>query len=313
MSERGPVVCVGAHVQGLFMHVERVPGEGESVIGRGYREPRDGGKVANVAVAAARFGAPTALVTVIGTDDRSSDWLGYFADERVDTSGIVRCEGPMDVGPALLPPSKIPAMVTIRDLSSRLDGSLVREQAGVIRAASIVMCALESPVDGVTEAFRLAKESDAITVLNPSPVIGIDEELWGLIDILVANEHEAAVLAGIETVDPAWAADAIRRVRSVPTVITTAGPDGAFVAADDADVVHVAAPSVDAVDTSGAGDAFVGALAALLREDEPLLEAVGAAVAAASLSCTKEHTMSSYPSRPEVDAFASKVRGRPTP
>ena len=79
MREPGPIVCVGAHVQGLFMHVERIPSEGESVIGWGYREPRDGGKVANVAVAAARFGAPASLVTVIGTDDRSSDWLDYLA------------------------------------------------------------------------------------------------------------------------------------------------------------------------------------------------------------------------------------------
>jgi sugar/nucleoside kinase (ribokinase family) len=100
--ERGPVVCVGAHMQGLFMHVERIPREGESVRGWGFREPLDGGKVANVAVAAARLGVPVRLVTVIGTDARSTRWLATFEAEGVDTKAIIRLEGPMDVGPALI-------------------------------------------------------------------------------------------------------------------------------------------------------------------------------------------------------------------
>ena len=312
MNEPGPIVCVGAHVQGLFMHVERVPREGESVAGWGYREPRDGGKVANVAVAAARFGAPVALVTVIGSDDRSSGWLDHFASEGIDTRGIVRFDGPMDVGPALLPPSKVPAMVTVGDLSSRLDGVLVHEHAAAIRPASIVVCALESPLDGVTEAFRLAREVGATTVLNASPMTPIDDELLDLVDVLVANELELTALAATGSSDPAESVAAVRRARPVPTVIATAGSDGAFVAARDADVVHVPAPPVDVVDTSGAGDAFVGALVALIRDGEPLLDAVGVAVVGASISCTREHTMSAYPSRAEVETFTLPIQGGTT-
>jgi ribokinase len=303
MTEPGPVVCLGAHVQGLFMHVERVPREGESVLGWGYREPRDGGKVANVAVAAARFGAPVVLITVIGSDDRSSEWLDYFASEGIDTGDVVRLDGPMDVGPALLPPSKVPAMVTVGDLSRRLDAALATEHAERIRAASIVVCALESPADGVEAAFDIARDAGAATILNPSPVTQLREELIALVDVLVANEDEAKVLAGGPT-HPAEAAATIRRRWTLPTAIVTTGSDGAFVASDDGDPVHVPAPTVEVVDTSGAGDAFVGALAALLREGVPLADAVGTAVTAASLSCTREHTMPAFATAAEVGAWA---------
>jgi ribokinase len=303
-AEAGPIVCVGAHVQGLFMHVERVPREGESVLGWGFREPRDGGKVANVAVAAARLGAPVRLVTVIGTDERSSRWLEYFAAEGIDTRGVIRLEGPMDVGPALLPPSRIPALITVGDLSARLGAGLVHEQAAVIRDASVVVCALESPIDGVGAAMRLGRAAGATTMLNPSPVAEVSDTLFPLVDVLVANEDEASALAG-RTNDPAEAVVAIRDRWSIPTVLATAGPHGAFAVSGDAGVLHVPAPAVDVVDTTGAGDAFLGALAAWLRDDAPLETAIAAAISAASLSCTREHTMPAFATPGELETFTS--------
>ncbi|MFM7718235.1 MAG: PfkB family carbohydrate kinase, partial [Actinomycetota bacterium] len=152
MPEPGPIVCVGAHMQGLFMHVERIPLEGESVRGWGYREPWDGGKVANVAVAASRLGAPTRLVTLVGTDERSDRWLARFGSEGVDTSWTGRAAGPMDVGPALLPPSRIPVVIAVTDLGERIDAPFVEERAAAFADASVVACALESPVGGVAAA-----------------------------------------------------------------------------------------------------------------------------------------------------------------
>lgn len=304
----GPVVCVGAHVQGLFMHVERVPREGESVRAWGYREPFDGGKVANVAVAAARLGAPVRLVTVIGTDERSARWLRDLAAEGIGTESIAQVEGPMDVGPALLPPSKIPALATVGDLAARIDAAFVAERAETLADAAVVVCALESPTSGVEEALRRGRLAGATTILNPSPVATLPASMLEVVDVLVANEDEAASLSE-PGLGPADAARTIAAARAIPTVIVTAGADGAFVAdARSNEVRHAAAPPIErVVDTTGAGDAFTGALSAELRRGASLSGAVELAVAAASLACTREHTMASYAGRDELDAF---VRGR---
>lgn len=303
IMEPGPIVCVGAHMQGLFMHVERIPREGESVRGWGFREPLDGGKVANVAVAAARLGAPVRLVTVIGTDERSDRWIASFIDEGIDTSGIVRLDGPMDVGPALLPPSRVPAVISVGDMSVQLDAPLVERHAELFRGASVVVCALESPVDGVDAALRLGRAHGATTILNPSPVSDDVEDLAVLVDVLVVNEHEAEALSRGMTTPPEAAVEIRARLR-VPTVIVTAGARGAFVASGGDGAVHVPAPRLkEVVDTTGAGDAFIGSLAAHLRVTVALQLSVEASVRAASISCTAPHTMPSFPTRRELDAF----------
>jgi ribokinase len=296
----GPIVCVGAHMQSLFMHVERVPREGETVLGWGYREPVDGGKVANAAVAAARLGAPVGLVTALGTDVRSHRWRDYFRTAGIGTDGLIEFAGPMDVGPALLPPSKIPVLVSVTDLGRRLTASTVASRREVIGRASIVVCALESPQDGAAAAFRVGRSAGAITILNASPAAELDPALLAVTDIVVVNEHEAAAFAP-DAGAPSAAAARLRGILRVDRVVVTAGAGGAFVAAGDGDATHVAAPPVDVVvDTTGAGDAFVGALAVRMRVGDDVVAASAFAVRAASLACTRESTMSSYPTLEEL-------------
>lgn len=298
-GDSGPVVCVGAHMQALFMHVERVPREGETVLGWGYRESLDGGKAANVAVAAARLGAPAALVTAIGTDARSEWWRRYFDEQGVDTAGLIEFDGPMDIGPALLPPSKIPALVSVTDLGRRLTAPVVASMSAVIRRASVVVCALESPQDGAETAFRIGRAAGAATILNASPTAELDPALLAVTDVMVVNEHEAAVLSK-GSGSPHAAALALRDTFALGWLIVTAGADGAYVARGD-QVDHVPAPSVEEiVDTTGAGDAFLGALAVCVRDGEPVPEAARFAVRAASIACTREATMSAFPTLSEV-------------
>jgi ribokinase len=115
-TSSGPIVCVGAHMQCLFMRVERVPAEGETVLGSAYGEPTDGGKASNAAVAAARLGAPVALITFVGDDERADRWKPFFADEGIDTRFVATRRGPTDVGVVMLPPSRIPAIISIADI-----------------------------------------------------------------------------------------------------------------------------------------------------------------------------------------------------
>lgn len=298
-NANGPVVFVGAHVQGLFLDVRSVPREGETVLASSFDEPLDGGKATNQAVAAARLGAPTALVTIVGTDERGDRALEFFAAENIDVTRCFRVDGATDVGVVLLPPSRIPAIVTVLDRNRQLDAARVREAAEIIQSGSIVLCALEAPQEAAVAAFELGRQSGARTILNPAPADEISSELLALTDVLVPNEHEASVLARREG-SPADLAGLLARELPVPVIVVTAGPAGAFVAGEDGTVERVPAPIVEAVDTTGAGDAFIGAFASRLQQGWSTVDATAFGVRAASISVTRPGTMPSFPTTGEL-------------
>jgi ribokinase len=294
-----PVVVVGAHVQGLFLDVDRVPREGETVLASSFDEPADGGKSTNQAVAAVRLGAPTALVTVVGSDERGARALEFFAAEGIDVRGCFRVDGATDVGVVLLPPSRIPAIVTVLDRNRELDAALVRKAAEIIQSGSVVLCALEATQEAAVSAFELARQAGARTILNPAPAAAIAPELLAMTDVLVPNEHEASILAGREG-SPVELASILSRELPVPVIVVTAGPQGAFVAGEDGTVERLAAPRVNAVDTTGAGDAFIGAFASRLQQGSSTVDAAAFGVRAASISVTRSGTMLSFPTASEL-------------
>ena len=125
MDRAGPIVVVGSHVAGLVLEVDAVPREGESVLGRGFEEPEDGGKATNQAVAAAKLGAPVRLVTLLGDDERGDRWRRILAGYGMDTTFVLQQPGPTDVGFVLLPPSRIPAIASSIELSVALEAALI--------------------------------------------------------------------------------------------------------------------------------------------------------------------------------------------
>jgi ribokinase len=304
-----PVVVVGAHVQGLLLDVDGVPREGETVLASSFDEPVDGGKSTNQAVAAARLGAPTALVTVVGSDERGRRALDFFAAQGIDVSGCVEVHGATDVGVILLPPSKVPAIVTVLDRNRDLDAACVARAAEIIRSGSLVLCALEAPQAAALAAFELAADAGVCTLLNPAPAARIAPALLAVTDVLVPNEHEAAILVGTGGAPPELArvlADEL----PVEAVVVTAGSAGAYVAgAVEGAVEHVPAPEVEVVDTTGAGDAFIGALASRLQLGVPLLDAVAFGVEAASVSITRPGTMLAFPTSEELAGALEVQRG----
>jgi ribokinase len=295
-----PIVVVGSHVAGLVLEVEAVPREGESVLGSGFAEPEDGGKATNQAVAAAKLGAPVRLVTLLGDDERGDRWRAIFAGYGMDTAFVMRQPGPTDVGFVLLPPSRIPAIASSIVLSASLEAALLEHARAALDDASIVLCQLEAPQGCALAAFRLARATGARTLLNPAPAQQLSPELLELTDVLIPNEHEAAVLAGREGT-PAQLARLLCLERGGAAVIVTAGGDGCYVALAGA-CEHLAAPEVPVVDTTGAGDAFIGALAVRLREGDALAEAAAFAVRAAALSVTRPGTMPAYATAGELAA-----------
>src|SRR5690349_15113061 len=243
----GPIVVVGAHAAALFMHVSAVPKEGETVLGWGLHEPEDGGKATNQAIAAALLGAPAALVTVVGKDDRAQRLRASLDRVGVDARWVVEVDGATDAGFLMLPPSKIPAITTAQDRSSDLDERAVEAAADLIRSASFVICQLEAPQVAARTAFRIARAAGARTVFNPAPAEELAPELLSLTDILIPNEHEAASLVGVDG-PPGELAERLAARHSELDVVVTAGADGAYVAErGTATATHVAAPEVDEV------------------------------------------------------------------
>ena len=264
------------------------------MLGWGYEEPEDGGKATNQAIAAAYLGAPTVFVTVVGDDERGQRARSFLEAAGVETRWVTQVAGATDVGFVMLPPSKIPAITTAADRARDLDERRVRQAAEAVRAASLVVCQLEAPPETAKAAFAIARDVGVRTLLNPAPAQALDEELLSLTDLLIPNEHEAASLLGAED-EPAALAAGLAAENPHLDVVVTAGAAGAYVAGRGRPVSHVPAPSVaEVVDTTGAGDAFIGALATRLREGDDLDDAARFAVRVASFSVTRPGTIPAF-------------------
>lgn len=305
-DEEAPIVVVGAHLQSLLLLVDAIPSAGETSLGHGYSEPMDGGKATNQALAAARLGAPVRLVSLVGDDERAGRILAYLREGGVDTRWIGVADAPTDVGFVMLPPDGIPAITSCQDLSARLDERAVESATAALNGASVVVCQLEAPIGCAVAAFTAARRVGALTILNPAPAVPMPARLLELCDILVPNEHEALQILG-HPVERSALAAAIAVQHPGIDVVVTAGRDGAFIATRHGQTTRARAPEVAAVDTTGAGDAFVGALATRIRLGDDVSRAAAYAVAAASVSVMRPGTMPAYPLPQDVDALRDRA------
>lgn len=297
----GTVTVVGSANVDVVVSVPRIPGPGETILGGDpVRSP--GGKGANQAVAAARAGgAPTALVAALGEDDGARLLLDSLVGAGVDVSAVERAAAPTGIALISVDPAGENAIVVAPGANGRLR---IGEVAAVLLARTEVLLAqLEVPLESVVEAAR-RRRAGATFVLNAAPSRALPPELLAQVDVLVVNEHEATdVLAAAGAPHPDGPeAAALALAGLVPAVVVTLGGHGCLVAERGAPAVHVAAPSVVAVDTTGAGDTFCGVLAAGLAAGSDLGTAARAAVVAGALAVTRPGAQPSVPSRVEVHA-----------
>lgn len=275
------VAVVGSVNLDLVATTERLPGPGETVSGNSYVE-HAGGKGLNQAIAAARSGASVALVAAVGDDAAGSALRSLAADDGVDVSAVTVMPGAA-TGRAL---------ITVDEHAENsivvVPGANARMRADSIPRARVVIAQLEVPVDEVIAAFRHARAAGARTVLNPAPAQVLPDELVRLCDIVVPNEHEADLIGGVSTL----------LQRGVSAVVTTLGAAGVAVTESvDGVVESWSEPAVEVtpVDTTGAGDAFCGALAARLAAGDELRDAVRYAAAAGALATTVAGAVPSLP------------------
>ena len=302
------VLVVGSLNMDLRIRTPRLPAPGETLTGSGF-DTDGGGKGANQAVAAARQGARVAMLGAVGQDAHGAALLAALQADGIDTHAVEHIAGtPSGTAAILLMPDGENSIVVIPGANHALTPERVRAQAARLRQAHVVVAQLECPLDAVTEALAIAREAGAVTVLNAAPVQPLGDALLGQLDWLVVNEIEAAALAGMPVPGPAEAravAEQLRR-RGPRQVLVTLGAEGLVLAGPEG-TLALPAPRLQAVDTTGAGDTVVGALAAALAAGRPLREALTRAQAAAALAVTRLGTQSAMPTAAEVDALVADL------
>ncbi|MGW2488678.1 ribokinase [Streptomyces sp. NPDC001606] len=302
------LLVVGSANADLVIDVERRPGPGETVLG-GDLAVHPGGKGANQAVAAARLGAGTALLARVGDDGHGRLLLDSLRSAGVDTVGVLVGGAPTGVALITVDPSGDNSIVVSPGANSRLTPGDVRAAGSLFHAARVVSAQLEIPLETVVEVVRNLSP-DSRFVLNPSPPRAVPAEVLAACDPLIVNEHEARVILGDAPAgeDPAdWAR--LLLAKGPRSVVVTLGAEGALVC-DGSGVTRVPSVTVDAVDTTGAGDAFTAALAWKLGAGATLAEAAAYAARVGAVAVTRRGAQESYPTAVEVEGLAAEVGAR---
>jgi ribokinase len=282
---------------------DRLPAPGESILGDDFKIIL-GGKGSNQAVAAALAGTTSTLVSCVGTDvftDFATDALEGFG---VDTAFVRQVEGPTGIAHIRVAASSQNNIVVIPLANFKITKNQVDDAFAKRPNAKVLLTQLEIPWEVNRHAISLAKSQGLIVILDPAPASNPEPTAWELINIVTPNESEAHSLTGIEVTDEQSAKKAGQWFldQGVENAIITMGGSG-VVLVNKQETKLFAAPKVQAVDTTAAGDAFAGYLGALLAEGSSLKEAIEVAVKAASISVTKLGASSSLPTRDQVDGF----------
>jgi ribokinase len=298
------VFVLGSINQDFVLKVERRPQPGETVT-NAELSTHNGGKGANQAAAAALLGASVTFLGRVGDDEFGEPLVRALADRGIDTSLVQRAPD-ASTGAAFITvtPDGENSITVAPGANRSLTPQDVDAASGTIGGARVLVAQMEIPVKTVLRAVEVASERGARALVNLAPTFEVPRELLEKLDPLVVNEHEATFLlgSGVEGVDGALSAAPELLSLGPRAAVITIGEAGA-VFADGESVKHLPAPQVDVVDTTGAGDAFVGALAAQLARAASLEEAVAYAVRAGAAAVTREGAQGALPTPEVVEAL----------
>ena len=298
------VFVVGSINQDFVLSVERRPTPGETVTDARLAT-HNGGKGANQAAAAALLGAGVTFLGRVGDDGFGEPLVRALAEKGVDTN-LVEEVPDSSTGTAFITvtPDGENAITVAPGANRRLTVEDVDAASGTIGEAKVLVVQMEIPPEVVRRAVEVASANETRALVNLAPPFEVPQALLEKLDPLVLNEHEAAFLLGesVEGVDGALSAASELSDLGPRSVVVTVGEEGA-VFANGASAEHLTAPRVEVVDTTGAGDAFVGALAARLADEAPLEDAVAYAVRAGAAAVTKEGAQGALPTPDVVEAL----------
>lgn len=307
------IVVVGSINMDLVVRLPRIPKPGETLLG-GVFNTYPGGKGANQAVAMARLGADVILIGAVGADPFGDELLHTLELESVDTRHIFRKKD-IATGVAMIEVD-VEGQNSIAVTSGanfELSPADVCTAMNEVGHFDLLVMPLETPIDTITMAAKIAADKHAKVILNPAPAQVLPKDLLDLVDILVPNEHEIEVVAGVSV--PVLQDDNTQTPSyshlGVENLIITLGRNGVYYENRSGVQLRIPAFQVQAVDTTAAGDCFVGALAVSIAEGRTMVEAIQFANAAGALSVTHVGAQPSLPFRDDVDQFLADRRKNP--
>ncbi|MCS7464207.1 ribokinase [Paenibacillus doosanensis] len=308
----GNIVVVGSINMDFVCYIRRFPQPGETV--QSYRtETKSGGKGANQAVAAALSGGKVSLVGAVGNDSYSRDIVFGLRNYRVDTDRIMQKKS--DIGTAFIAVEESGQNNIV--ISEGANGCLtvedLKDLPELFGPSSVLLVQNEIPWTCTRAALQLAKDHGVRTYFNPAPALGIEGDVFPLVDVMILNESEAESITSIrlseELSDVKQAASRIIAL-GVQEVIITLGEKGSFYMNDQEESIFTPAFSVHAVDTTAAGDTFIGSLIAAGQQGTPITEALRQASAASALAVSRAGAQESIPTAEEVAEFLSRSDSR---
>jgi ribokinase len=294
------IVVVGSCNMDVVAFVERAPERGETVSGTGSKTG-PGGKGANQAIAAARLGAAVSFVGAVGDDGYGSQLRGAFERAGVDVAGLRTVGEATGTAHIVVERSGANRIVVVPGANANLT-ALTPADERLIAGCDLLLLQLESPLEVVMASARVARAGGTRVVLTPAPARTLPAELTDLVDVLVPNEHEAVQVAETVGLEDAIAVLAAR----VPDLVLTLGEHGGIHIGTDRMRTVFATPVVEAVDTTAAGDTFVGALALALGQGRAWPEALERAAAAAAVSVGRAGASESMPRPDEVERLLAR-------
>lgn len=295
------IVVLGSTNTDMVVKAARIPKPGETILGGDFLM-NPGGKGANQAVAAARLGGSVLFVAKVGDDLFGRETKALLAKEKIDTSCLFTdAKKPSGVALIMVDAKGENCISVASGANGTLSPSDIAAARTKIEGAALLLMQLETPVDTILTAARWAAAKGVPVILNPAPACELPKELFPCLTVITPNETEAQGMTGVAVTDSASAkraADILHKM-GVKQVIITLGAKGAFIS-DGTLAEIIPSKRVKAVDTTGAGDTFNGALAVALSEGKPLAEAVRFSASAAAISVTRLGAQSSIPFRKEL-------------
>ena len=298
------VVVIGSLNMDLVTRAPRLPRGGETLIGESFATV-SGGKGANQAVAAARLGAQVSMVGCVGSDAYGEELRGALLAEQIDCQAVSTVDDSSGVALIVVDDNSQNAIVIVAGANGALTPKVIDRFDAVLQAADVIICQLEVPDATVGHALKRGRELGKTVILNPAPASRpLPADWYASIDYLIPNESEASALSGLPVDSLASAETAASRLIAMGAgkVIITLGAQGSLIA-NGKGFEHFPAPKVKAVDTTAAGDTFVGGFAAALAAGKSEADAIRFGQVAAALSVTRAGAQPSIPTLSDVQAF----------